>query len=203
MPDFRCAAVILAAGASARLGQPKQLLRVHGESLLHRSARLASEAGCSPVYVVLGFEAGQMTPELADLPVETVLNPAWQEGMGTSLRAGMESLQRSQPQPQAVLLVVCDQPRLTAEHLQALLNPHKAHAPNGKVAITASFYAQRNGVPAIFSASLFSELLAISGDRGARDLMRSHAAEVEGIPWPAGELDLDRPEDLITIEPQF
>jgi molybdenum cofactor cytidylyltransferase len=200
MPDFRCAAVVLAAGASTRLGQPKQLVRIDGESLLHRTARLALEAGSSPVYVVLGFDAERMAGELAGLPVETVLNSAWREGMGSSLRAGMQALLRLEPHPQAVLLLVCDQPRLTAEHLRTLLKRHAAVPADGKIAITASFYAQRQGVPAVFSGSLFSELSAASGDRGARDLIRAHAAEVEGIPWPAGELDLDRPEDLTTIE---
>lgn len=203
MSKLRCAAVVLAAGASRRLGRPKQLLRIDGESLLHRTARLAIEAGCSPVYVVLGFEAAQMRAELVDLPVETVFNPAWQQGMGSSLQAGMLTLQKSDPTPQAVLLLVCDQPRVTAEHLRMLLERHISAMANGKIAITASCYAQRNGVPAVFSGSVFSELSAASGDRGARDLIRAHRAEVEGIPWPGGELDLDRPEDLTTIEPQF
>jgi len=212
MPDFRCAAVLLAAGASTRLGQPKQLIRLDGESLLHRTARLALEAGCSPIYVVLGFEAERMRPELADLTtnanqaVNIVVNENWNEGMGASIRSGMEALRTSAPQPEAVLLLVCDQPRLTAAHLTALLTRHKA-APSGSSettgshpAITASLYAGRSGVPAVFSSRLFPALLASQGDRGARDLIRAHTAEVQGIPWPPGELDLDRPEDLTTIE---
>jgi len=197
MPDFRCAAVVLAAGASTRLGQPKQLVRLEGESLLHRTARLALEAGCSPVLVVLGFEAETLRAELHGLHVDVVVNHEWQEGMGASLRSGMEALRDSDPQPHAVLILVCDQPRLTADHLRTLLARHQSARP---VAITASVYARRAGVPAIFSAKLFSALLASSGDRGARDLIRAHAAEVQGIPWPAGELDLDLPEDLTTIE---
>jgi molybdenum cofactor cytidylyltransferase len=185
MPDFRCAAVVLAAGASTRLGQPKQLVRIDGESLLHRTARLALEAGCSPVHVVLGFDADSMRAELQGLAADPVVNREWQEGMGASLRSGIEALRRSDPQPHAVLILVCDQPRLTADHLRALLARHQS---------------ARTGVPAIFAAKLFSALLASSGDRGARDLIRAHAAEVQGIPWPAGELDLDLPDDLTTIE---
>lgn len=200
MPDLRCAAVILAAGASTRLGQPKQLIRIGGESLLHRTARLAIEAGCSPVYVVVGFEAVQMREELAGLPVETVFNTGWQEGMGSSLRAGAQEVIRLDPVPQAALLLVCDQPRLTAAHLHELLARHAAAQTMGNIAITASAYAGRAGVPAVFSAALFSELAACSGDRGARDLIQAHAPHVQAIPWPAGQLDLDRPEDLATIE---
>jgi len=203
MPDLRCAAVVLAAGASTRLGQPKQLIRIGSESLLHRTARLAIEAGCSPVYVVVGFEAEQMRKELAGLPIETVFNPAWQEGMGSSLRAGAHEVLQLDPLPQAALLLVCDQPRLTAAHLHALLTRHAAAQTIGHIAITASVYAGRTGVPAVFSAALFSELTACSGDRGARDLIGAHAPQVQAIPWPAGELDLDRPEDLATIEAQF
>jgi molybdenum cofactor cytidylyltransferase len=197
MPDFRCAAVVLAAGPSTRLGQPKQLVRIDGESLLHRTARLALEVGCSPALVVLGFEAETLRAELHGLNIDLVVNHEWHEGMGASLRSGMEALRDSDPQPHAVLILVCDQPRLTADHLRTLLARHQSARP---VAITASVYARRAGVPAIFSAKLFSALLASSGDRGARDLIRAHAAEVQGIPWPAGELDLDLPEDLTTIE---
>jgi molybdenum cofactor cytidylyltransferase len=198
MPDFRCAAVVLAAGASTRLGQPKQLVRLEGESLLHRTARLALEAGCSPVLVVLGFEAETLRAELHGLNVDVVVNHEWQEGMGASLRSGMEALRKRDPQPNAVLVLVCDQPRLAADHLRTLLAHHQSAR---RIAITASVYARRAGVPAIFAAKLFSALLASSGDRGARNLIRAHAAEVQGIPWPAGELDLDLPEDLTAIEP--
>jgi molybdenum cofactor cytidylyltransferase len=199
MSEKNCAAVLLAAGASTRLGQPKQLVLLNGESLLRRTARLALEAGCSPVFVVLGFQPQQMRPELETLPVQITVNPQWQEGMGSSLRCGMTALCEARPQPQAVLVLVCDQPRLSLNHLQELLARHKAVA----TLITASVYATRTGVPAIFSASLYPELLATAGEQGARNLIRAHAAEVQGIPWPEGELDLDLPEDLNHIERKF
>jgi molybdenum cofactor cytidylyltransferase len=197
MPDFRCAAVILAAGASTRLGRPKQLLRIEGESLLRRTARIAVEAGCAPVYVVLGFNAQQMQPELQDLAVQVIVNESWREGMGSSLRAGMEELRKADPLPEAVLLLVCDQPRLTADHLRQLLILHTASDNPG---ITASVYGHKAGVPVVFRSRLFPALLASQGDRGARDLIRAHSTEAQGIPWPEGELDIDRPEDLVTIE---
>jgi molybdenum cofactor cytidylyltransferase len=200
MPEFRCAAVVLAAGASTRLGQAKQLIRIDGETLLRRTARFAVEAGCSPVLVVLGFEAGAMRPEAAGLTASILINENWQEGMGSSLRAGMEAIRKAESQPDAVLVLVCDQPRLTAEHLRDLLARHKTGAG---IAVTASVYAGRPGVPAVFSGKLFPELTASQGDRGARDLIRAHTTEVQGIPWPEGQLDLDRPEDLNAIEAQF
>ncbi len=207
MADFRCAAVILAAGASTRLGQPKQLLRMGDESLLHRTARLALEAGCGPVFAVLGYEAETMRSELSGLAVEIVVNENWQEGMGASLRTGMEALQKLDRQPDSVFILVCDQPRLTADHLRTLVDSHQSASriasPVTSSSITASVYAGRAGVPAVFSSGLFLDLAASSGDHGARSLIRAHMAEVQGIPWPEGELDLDRPEDIATIERQF
>jgi molybdenum cofactor cytidylyltransferase len=189
MPETRCAAVILAAGASTRLGQAKQLIELSGESLLRRTARVALEAGCAPVVVVVGYEADRMRTELAGLGVEAVVNPEWQEGMGTSLRCGVSALPTALTD---VLLLVCDQPRLTAEHLRALLGKHVA----GRVAITASQYAGRAGVPAVFAAAVVPELLQCEGDRGAREVIRRDPARVQAVEWPDGAVDVDRPEDL-------
>ena len=191
------AAIVLAAGASTRLGQPKQLIRIDGESLLRRTARLAAETACLPIFIVLGYEAGRMIPELAGLHVHPLVNEAWSEGMGSSLRCGAQALSRLNPQPSAALLLVCDQPRLSAAHLHALL----ARQAETGAAITASGYAGRAGVPAVFAASLFPELLLAQGDRGARDLIRSYAQPLETLPWSDGELDLDLPDDLERVAP--
>jgi molybdenum cofactor cytidylyltransferase len=191
--ERRIAAVVLAAGASTRLGQAKQLVRVAGESLLRRTARMALEAGCAAVVVVLGFEAERMRPELDGLPVKITENPRWAEGMASSLRCGVESVQRMEPD--GVLLLVCDQPRLSAEHLRILLSRHR-----GKQTITASAYAGNMGVPVVFGRELFPELLALQGDQGARAVILRHGEQTEGIPWPEGTVDLDRPEDLRRVE---
>lgn len=149
-----------------------------------------------------------MRPELSGLAVEIVVNENWQEGMGASLRTGMEAVQKLDPLPEAVLILVCDQPRLSANHLRTLVDNHQsasrsANSVTAGVIITASVYAGRAGVPAVFSSGLFSELAASSGDQGARRLMGAHAGRIQGIPWPEGDQDLDRPEDLATIESQF
>lgn len=191
----RVAAVILAAGTSQRLGQPKQLIRLGGESLLRRTARLAVEAGCSRVWVVLGYAADQMRPELDGLPVQMLTNTGWNQGMGSSLRAGISAAQVS---ADAVLLLVCDQVRLTADHLRTLLLRHG----EGGVPITASEYAGRAGVPAVFSARLYPELLQIQGDHGAREIIERHLGDTRTIPWPDGVVDLDTPEQLDERSPE-
>ncbi|HZZ40188.1 MAG TPA: nucleotidyltransferase family protein [Acidobacteriaceae bacterium] len=192
MPETRCAAVVLAAGASTRLGKTKQLIRVGGETLLRRTARLALKAGCAPVTAVLGYEAERLRPEVEALGAAVAVNPQWREGMGASLRCGMEALCAREPRPDRVLLLVCDQPRLTVEHVRALLERHAG----GGAAITASLYGGRPGVPAVFAEEVFPELLTSAGDRGAREVIRKDARRVQAVAWPDGEVDLDRPEDL-------
>lgn len=190
------AAVVLAAGGSRRLGQPKQLLQIEGESLLHRSARFALEAGCSPVFVVLGCEAARMAQELADLPVQVLVNEDWADGMGSSLRFGVHAALRLRPKVDALLAMVCDQPRLSAAHLRRL---QAAHGESGGQPITASEYRGKAGVPALFARAIFAEMLALAGDEGAREILRRDLGRVRCVSWPEGAVDVDRPEDLAEL----
>jgi molybdenum cofactor cytidylyltransferase len=190
-----CAAIILAAGASTRLGQPKQLVQLHGESLLRRTVRLACEAACAPVIVVLGRDTEDHSRELARLAALAVINPNWQTGMASSLKHGLRAALNTNPNMQHALLLVCDQPRLDAAHLQKLLLAHN----DGSSAITASRYRETLGVPTIFSKKIFPELLALTGDQGARRILQHHADQVTAIDFPGGELDLDTPEDLAKL----
>ncbi len=198
MSEPRFAAILLAAGASTRMGRPKQLIRLGGESLLRHAARMATEAGCAPVVVVLGDRADQMRSELDGLPVLAAVNEDWAEGMGSSLRFGMISLSGMRPAVAGVLVLVCDQPGLSSEHLRRLLLRQAA----GTALVTASLYGGRAGVPAVFAPALFPKLAALEGDRGARDLIRGHEDEVETVSWPEGALDLDGPEDLKAVGAQ-
>lgn len=192
MSDGRIAAVILAAGKSRRLRQPKQLIQLAGESLLRRTARLAVEAGCAPVFVVLGYEAERMCPELNGLAVQPLTNENWAEGMGASVRCGVAAAQGA---ADGVLLLVCDQPRLSADHVRALLTRHEETG----ALITASAYGGRLGVPAVFAAQFFAELLQIHGDRGARQVIEQHGDAVQVVEWPEGALDIDWPEHVRQI----
>lgn len=194
-PGAGIAAVVLAAGASTRLGKPKQLIETDGESLLRRTVRLALEAKCAPVFVVLGSEAGRMLAEIAVLPATPVVHEGWSEGMGSSLRRGIEAVCAIQPQPEAVLLLVCDQPGLTVEHLRRLTAEQNADAGR----ISASGYAGRAGVPAVFGRDFFAELLKLQGDTGAREVIRRHPEATKTLAWAGGEVDVDRPEDLARL----
>lgn len=183
-------AVILAAGASKRLGRPKQLVEMAGEALLHRAARIALLA-CDPVLVVLGFEAERMQAVLRDLPVQCLRNLEWEEGMASSLRAAASALPLD---ARAAVFLVCDQPALDEELLARILRLHRDH-PGKRI---ASAYSGARGIPALFPSTDFDALLQLRGDRGARGLLGQ--GEVLEVPFPGGEQDLDRPEDLLRLQ---
>lgn len=180
------AAVILAAGASTRLGTPKQLIKINNETLLDRTVRTAREAGCSPIVVVLGASA-QSIEEACNLEHEIVLiNDLWNEGMASSLRLGITAIRDLE----AAVVLTCDMPAVTSFHLRALMETGE---------MTASAYSGRNGVPAYFPATSFPALMEIHGDTGARTLL--HTAST--IDLPGGDLDLDTPEDLARLHQIF
>lgn len=178
-PSAKVAAVILAAGASKRLGQSKQDIVLGGETLVERSVRIARTAELSPVFVVV-------SPEffLSALPKDSTLlvNHDAREGMTSSIRVGVRAALEAKVD--AVVILACDQIAVTPEHLRKLVSANAETA--------ASTYAGRNGVPACFSSSVFGELLNLRGDAGARGLLR----EAKAIPLADGELDIDTPEDL-------
>jgi len=195
MSNHRFAAILLAAGASTRLGQPKQLIQLNGESLLRRTARLASEIGCDPILVVLGYESERMQQELNDLHAKTVINPDWQSGMGSSLRCGIQALQKENPIPERVLLLLSDQPWLSTDILQALVTKSATENPR----IVASNYAGRLGVPAVFHKSVYAALQCVEGDKGARQIIQQYQDQVASIDFPEGVIDIDTTEDLAAL----
>jgi CTP:molybdopterin cytidylyltransferase MocA len=191
------AAVILAAGGSRRLGQPKQLLTFRGETLLNGAIRIASEAGASPVVAVLGAEFDRIRGSIESRSVLAIRNDRWRQGMGSSILAGMRALAVCVPDVQGVLLMSCDQPRLTVDHLRALI---AAFASNPEPVIAASTYAGVQGVPALFPRSTFDELRGLSGDKGARSIIENRSCPVVAVEFDGGEVDIDAPGDLSRLQ---
>jgi molybdenum cofactor cytidylyltransferase len=177
--EVNVAAIILAAGASTRLGEPKQLVTLGDERLLERAVRVAREAGCAPIVVVLGASAASILAECRLGNANVVMNPDWGEGMAASIRCGVRSLDEDCG---AAILMTCDQPAVTAGHLRQLI----AGCIDKPV---ASSYAGRLGVPACFPAGYFGELLWLTGDEGARRLLESALT----VDLAGGELDIDTP----------
>lgn len=179
----RVGAMVLAAGASTRLGEPKQLVMLNGETLLERTVRIAREAGCSPVVVVVGSAYAQVLEKSALGDAVTVINDQWEEGMASSIRLGVRTLDAAARDVEGVLLMTCDQPAVTAKHLSRLMS---------KAEVKASHYAGRNGVPAFFPSKYFESLVELNGDAGARELL----AEARYEELENGELDVDTVKDL-------
>ncbi len=189
------AIVVLAAGASTRMGVPKQLLRVHGRSLVRHAVEAALGSSCRPVIVVLGAHGEAVQSELEGLPVRIVRNENWSQGLSTSIRAGIAALPSAPDSPEAIVLTLCDQPFVGADSIEALV---AAYRSTGRP-IVASQYGGTLGVPTLFSRALLPELLALEGDTGARQVIQAHASSVWPVPCPQGAVDLDTPEDHAAI----
>ncbi len=189
-------AVILAAGASRRLGQPKQLIRLQEnpeETLIERALRLTVAASFHPVFIVVGAQADVIEAETNISEATILRNPDWQKGMASSIRCGVLAAIANQPETSGLLLLVCDQPALMCEHLQSLLAAHHQHPHK----IIASRYADRPGVPILAPRSFFPDLLALTGATGARKLLRTQKSNLIEISLPRGEWDIDTPEDIL------
>ena len=169
------------------MGQPKQLELLAGESLLQRTLRLCHETELQPIVVVLGAAAEAVARDVDLSSATVVINDAWEEGMASSIRTGIASLPEGCT---GCVIVTCDMPALTSEHLRRLAACDK---------VTASSYADRKGVPAYFPASSFADLSQLSGDTGARSLLASALA----IGLTGGELDIDTPDDLLRVREIF
>jgi molybdenum cofactor cytidylyltransferase len=189
-------AIILAAGASRRLGRAKQLVEFEGEMLLARAVRLVREAGLLDVVVVLGAEHEAIAAAVDLSGVCMVRNEDWAQGIAGSIHAGLRGLEEAVRDADGVLILTCDQPRLNASHLRALMATYKVQ---GGLGIAASEYAGGVGVPAIFPRGMFAELYALRGDKGARVLLKETGGVVMRVSFPGGEVDVDTPGDLTAL----
>jgi molybdenum cofactor cytidylyltransferase len=188
-------AVILAAGGSTRLGEPKQMLVHHGQTLVRRAALVALDAGCAPVCIVIGDP--RIAAAVAGLKMQIVGNAQWSRGIGTSIRCGVEACEIADPNLAAVAILVCDQPDMDARLITTL---RKAITESSR-GIAAAGYSGTVGVPAIFSRHYFPKLRALPDDRGAKLLLQSHADDIVAVPFPGGALDIDTPADLHHLKP--
>jgi molybdenum cofactor cytidylyltransferase len=183
--------ILLAGGASVRLGRPKQLLAYQGQSLLEHSIQVATASRAQPVVVVLGAHGAALQNEIQEDNARVVINTGWQEGMAGSIRLGVQTFTELAPTAEGLILMVCDQPFVTAELLNELIGTQEK---TGKK-IVACGYEDTFGPPVFFHRSLFEELLQLKGDIGARNIIRQHTDLVELIPFPRGSFDIDTEAD--------
>jgi molybdenum cofactor cytidylyltransferase len=183
--------IILAAGSSSRLGQPKQNLVYKHQTLLQRAIETADASICHPIVVVLGGNAGLIEPTLADITVNIVHNTDWQEGMASSIRLGIAELKNKEPNLRSIVLMLCDQPFVDTCLLNLLV---LSKTKDGIVA--CSYKDDLIGVPALFDAVYIPELLALQGQEGAKKLLVKYARIITEIPFPQGLIDIDTHEDF-------
>ena len=192
------AIIILAAGASTRMGRPKLLLTYGHRTLLRHAAETAAASICRPILVVLGAYANQLQGEIDDLPVRSVINEWWADGMGSSIQVGVGALNTYDraDSTEALVLMLCDQPYVTAAVINDLVT---AYHLNGK-GIIASEYAGTLGAPALFGREYFSELETLRGATGAKHIIAAHSSDVVPMPFPKGMTDIDTPEDYRQLQ---
>lgn len=185
------AIILLAAGKSSRLGKPKQLLDYEGQTLLQHGLQVAGASDAHPVVLVLGANAGLIEKEVSGHAAHVVVNGEWQEGMASSIRCGIQELQRLNSAAEGAIVMVCDQPYVTSEIINRLIAVHqKTSKP-----MVSCMYADTVGTPTYFHKSMFPELLQLKGDGGAKGLLLKHAEELEIVSFPEGKVDIDTQED--------
>jgi len=182
--------IILAAGPSSRMQQPKQLLAYGNQSLLMHTIAEAQKS-LMPVVVVLGAYSEEIMADISDLEIDVVVNKNWKSGMASSIKAGIEKAKAIYENMQNSILAVCDQPYISSLLFQELVDEKKRTAKN----IVACSYANTFGTPCLFDKKYFDELLQLKGDHGAKHLLQKCSQDVASIHFEKGQVDVDTKSD--------
>ncbi|SNT39466.1 molybdenum cofactor cytidylyltransferase [Ekhidna lutea] len=188
--------LVLAAGASSRLGQPKQLVKFEDKPLLQHILDIGKEVNVNERVLVLGAKSELIQEVIIPGAFSIVHNYDWEKGMSTSIKVGLKSLQEKHTNLKHVIIMLSDQPYVTIEIINQLI----ASQDDTKPCITTCSYANQMGVPAIFSHHFFADLLKLTGDQGARKLIQQKLDHVRTIPFSKGVIDIDTPDDLGKLE---
>ena len=182
--------LILAAGNSSRLGQPKQLIEFEGQTLIERVTETALMVSDN-ILIIFGGNSELIIPKIERFSdtISTIFNPNWQQGMGTSIRIGVENLAEKSD---AILILLSDQPFISSLLLKNMIQIfQKSLNP-----IVSCIYNQQLGVPMLFDKSVFPELIKLSGDRGAKSFLHLYKDTISTIDFPEGIIDIDTFKDL-------
>ena len=183
--------ILLAAGASSRLGRPKQLLKIEGKTLIQRAIDEAQKSIAEELVVVLGWNPELIQEGFRGKNIAVVINKNWEQGMASSMQAGLQFFEKGKPVDQ-VILMLCDQPYVSSSLLDQLME-EKEKSWKG---IVACSYSNTIGVPALFDQRYFQEMLQLKGSEGAKKVILKHPEDVFSIEFPEGSVDLDTEEDL-------
>lgn len=185
--------IILAAGSSSRLGQPKQKLIYKGKSLLRHAIDEGLASLCSVVVLVLGADALTNRRELEEHPdIHIVINQNWQNGMSSSIKAGISELLTIEPHITQAIIMLCDQPFVDADILNKLIKEKMLSSKD----ISACSYDNTIGTPVLFDRSFFPLLISLEGSQGAKNLVYENIDLVVLVPFPFGNIDIDTMDDF-------
>lgn len=195
MKNSEFSIIILAAGASERLGKPKQLLRFEKATLLERIVKTALKTGFK-VVVVLGANAEMIRVSLENLFIRIAVNENWRTGMSSSIVKGLKTSLETNPDLAGAILLLCDQPFVTKETILKLVKTQKE---TGKPIVVSS-YENTIGVPTLFMREVFDELMELRGDAGAKPLIKKHAENLAKVSAPEAAFDVDTAEDFAALK---
>jgi len=182
--------ILLAAGESSRLGTPKQLLMYKGKNLMQHTIDMTLTLGMD-TFIVLGAYGEKILKQVNTYDAKIVENVEWNEGLSSSIRKGLEGVLNSNPNTEAVILVLCDQPFLSAEILRQILEKyHDTGLP-----IVHCHYGEASGPPTLFHRSMFPYLLELKGGQGAKKVVDRFSDQVALVDFPEGKWDIDTSED--------
>ncbi len=163
----------------------------NGKTLLRHGVQVAIDSGVIPIIAVLGANADALIKEIEYKEVQVIINREWNEGMGSSIRCGLQKLLDIAPEVNAAILMVCDQPHVTAKLLMELVAKYQETVKP----IIASSYENSMGTPALFDKTIFAALMALKGDSGAKIIMKENPDWVGVVNFPLGNIDIDTEED--------
>jgi len=188
---MNCCAIILAAGQSSRLGKPKQLLKFQNKTLLQHAIDTAKSSAVQSVILVLASSSDIILSKIDISGIHVTKNDDWQTGMASTISCGIQALQNLDITIDAAILMVCDQPFVTPDLLNSLIEKQKA---TGKPIITSQ-YGDTMGTPALFKKQFFSRLMDLKGDAGAKKIMMQNSDLLATISFPQGSIDIDTLDD--------
>jgi len=182
----------MAAGASKRLGEPKQLIEFNNQTLIRKICKEALMSNIGQVTVVTGYSHDNVEKEVQDLPVQVFFNQEWEEGLGASIRNGLKYVLKNTPTLDAIIMTLVDQPYVDNVLLKDLAQSYS----KSKDMIIASSYADTFGVPVLFDKKYFKEMMDLKGDEGGKKVFKKYSQNIVKIPFANGSIDIDEQKDL-------
>lgn len=183
--------LILAAGSASRMQQPKMLLPFRKGNILSHLLEEARTLQPAAICLVTGYYHDEILSAVATEGVQVIRNRQWEEGMSGSIQLGLSQLLQQEPALEQLVILVSDQPFLTCNLLRTMLQVQR----ETQKGIVAAGYAGILGTPVLFTKDYFDQLKQLTGDKGAKRILQTHAGDVAVVDFPEGERDIDTPED--------